>query len=188
MPPPLSHDFLKARIPVLFYEQHFSVDQICDIVGVKKSLVYKPLQYFRAYGIAHNPHAHKNGRHRTLSPIDIKFIATLVEQRHCIYLDKIRQALSEQWGCEVSLITLSRTLQRLNVSRKCVSVQALERNEILRAAFMNNIADIVTNPDMLMFVDESARNREGMSEAIVRAYGQGTKWCIHAKLLGHSTN
>jgi hypothetical protein len=37
---------LKARIPVLFYDQGFTMDQICSIVGVKKSLVYKTLQYF----------------------------------------------------------------------------------------------------------------------------------------------
>ncbi|KAH9026921.1 hypothetical protein EDB83DRAFT_2190943, partial [Lactarius deliciosus] len=95
------------------------------------------------------------GRRRVLSLIDIKFIAALVEQRHCIYLDEIKRALSEQRGCDVSIPTLSRTLQRLHFSRKCISARALERNEILRAAYMNTIADTVTNPDMLMFVDEA---------------------------------
>ncbi|KAH9180411.1 hypothetical protein EDB89DRAFT_1803872, partial [Lactarius sanguifluus] len=95
-----------------------------------------------------------------LSLIDIKFIAALVEQRHCIYLDEIKRALSEQRGCDVSIPTLSRTLQRLHFSRKRISARALERNEILRAAYMNTIADTVTNPDMLMFVDEAARNRK----------------------------
>jgi transposase len=159
MPPHFISRDLKARIPVLFYEQDFTVDQICVIMGVKKSLVYKSLQYFRTYGIAHNPHAHKTGRNRTLSPADVKFIAALINQKHCIYLDVIQQELSDKRGCEVSVTTLLRTLRRLDFSRKSVSVRALERNEILRAAYMNQIADIVTNPDMLMFVDEAARNR-----------------------------
>ena len=159
MPPYTISCDLKARIPILFFEQDFTVDQICVILGVKKSLVYKSLQYFRAYGTAHNPHARKTGRSRTLSPLDIKFIAALVAQRHCIYLDEICQVLSEQRGCVVSIATLSRTLQRLDFSRKCVSRRALERNDILRAAFMNHIADVATNPDMLMFIDEAARNR-----------------------------
>ncbi len=159
MPPhTVSHD-LKAQIPVLFHEQHFPVDQICNIVGVKKSLVYKTLQYFQVYGIAYNPHAHKSGCCQILSLLDIKFVAALVEQRHCIYLDEIWQALSEQWNCEVLVPTLSCTLQHLDFSQKCVSVWAFECNEILCAAYMNHIADIITNPDMLMFVDESARNR-----------------------------
>ena len=103
MPPYTISCDLKARIPILFFEQDFTVDQICVILGVKKSLVYKSLQYFRAYGTAHNPHARKTGRSRTLSPLDIKFIAALVAQRHCIYLDEIHQALSEQHGCMVSM-------------------------------------------------------------------------------------
>ncbi|KAH9000083.1 hypothetical protein EDB92DRAFT_1982888 [Lactarius akahatsu] len=135
---------LKARIPILFHEQHLTVDNICHILGMKKTLVYKALQYFHVYGITHNPHAHRRGCHRVLSLIDIKFIASLVERRHCIYLDEIKQALSEQRGCDVSVPTLSRTLQRLHFSQK--------------SAYMNTISDIVTNPDMLMFVDEAACN------------------------------
>ena len=131
MPPhAISHD-LKARIPALFFEQEFTVNKICTVLGVKKSLVYKSLHYFRTYGITHNPHARKTGRNRTLSSLDIKFIAALVDQRHCIYLNEIRQALSEHRGCKVSIATLSRTLQRLDFSRKCVSTRALERNQTL---------------------------------------------------------
>ena len=62
MPPHTVSCDLKAWIPVLFYEQDLTVHQICDLLGVKKSLVYKSLQYFRTYGIAHNPQAHKSGR------------------------------------------------------------------------------------------------------------------------------
>ena len=159
MPPHTVSRDLKARIPALYYEQDFTVDQICVLLGVKKSLVYKCLQYFRIYGIAHNPRAHKTGRNRTLSPLDIKFIAALVDQKHCIYLDEIRQALSEHRGREVSVSTILRTLRRLDFSRKDVSVRALERNELLRAVYMNQIAEVITNPDMLMFIDEAARNR-----------------------------
>ncbi|KAH9168611.1 hypothetical protein EDB89DRAFT_1805417, partial [Lactarius sanguifluus] len=159
MPPrTISHD-LKARIPLLFYEQHFTVKEICNIIGVEKSLVYKSLRYFDAYVVAHNPHAHKSSRHRMLSPLDIKFIVALVDWRHCIYLDEIKQELSEQRGCKVSLSTIYRMLQRLNINRKCISARAMERNDILHAAYMNHIADTVLNPDMLMFVDEAARNR-----------------------------
>ena len=159
MPPHTVSQDLKARIPALFFEQEFTVDQICIILGVKKSLVYKSLHYFRTYGITHNPHALKTGRSRTLTPLDIKFIAALVNQRHCIYLNEIRQALSEHRGCVVSIATLSCTLHHLDFSWKSVSRRALEWNDILQAAFMNHIADIAINPDTLMFIDEAARNR-----------------------------
>ena len=159
MPPQTISPNLKSRIPVLFFEQDFTVNQICAILGVKKSMVYKSLRYFHEYGISHNPHAHKTGRNCTLSHIDIKFIAALVDQKHCIYLKEICQALSEYRGCKVSVSTVSRTLQRLYFSQKSVSIRALEQNNILQAAYMNRIADIITNPDMLMFIDEAAHNR-----------------------------
>ena len=159
MPPQTISHRLKARIPVLFFEQNFTVDQICAILGVKKSMVYKSLQYFREYGISHNPHAHKTGRNQTLSHLDIKFIAALVDQKHCIYLNEICQALSKYRGCQVSVSTVSRTLWRLDFSWKSVSIRALERNDILRAAYMNCIADVVTNPNMFMFINEAACNR-----------------------------
>jgi hypothetical protein len=54
---------LKARIPILFYEQDFTMKEICKILEIRKSLVYSSLAYFRAYGVAHNPHVHcKTGR------------------------------------------------------------------------------------------------------------------------------
>ena len=152
---------LKAQIPVLFFEQDFSVDQICAILSVKKSMVYKSLQYFleyfHEYGISHNPHAHKTGRNQTLSHLDIKSIAALVDQKCCIYLNKICQELSKYWGCQVSISTVSCTLWCLDSSWKSVSIRAQEQSNILRAAYMNRIADIVTNPDMLMFIDEAAQ-------------------------------
>lgn len=101
-PHAISHD-LKARIPVLFYKQGLNLHQISVLSGVKKSMAYKSLQYFRAYGVAHNPHTHKTGRNQILSLTDIEFIAALVDQRHCIYLDEIRQAHSENQCCNVTL-------------------------------------------------------------------------------------
>jgi transposase len=159
MPPRTISEDLKARIPILFYEHHLTVKEICSVLGIKKSLVYKSLGYFRAYGIAHNPHSHRPGRHRVLSLGDIKFISALVERQHCIYLDEIQSQLYEHRHCKVSISTIMRTLRRLHLTHKTISAKALERNEIQRSAFMNRIADEVPNPDMLMFVDEAARNR-----------------------------
>ena len=46
-------------------------------MGVKKSLVYKKLQYFNVYGVPYNPHARKSGHPRKLSTLNIKFIVAL---------------------------------------------------------------------------------------------------------------
>ena len=52
------------------------------------------------------------------------------------------------------------TLHHLSYSCKVVSAYTLERNYLLQFAFMNKIADKVTNPNMLMFVDEVAHNKK----------------------------
>jgi hypothetical protein len=53
---------------------------------------------------------------------------------------------------------LTRTLHRLHLTNKDVSGRALEHNEEQHAIFMNHIADVVTDPTMLMFGDEAAKD------------------------------
>jgi len=149
---------LKARIPVLFYKQGFNVKDICGLLGIKKTLIYRTLSYTRAYGVPFNPHAHKFGQKRILSPGDVKFIVALLNHRHSLYLDEIQRQLCNERRIFISITTLLRTLRRLHYSHKGVSARALERDDLLRSAFMNMIADVITSPDMLMFVDEAARN------------------------------
>jgi len=110
--------------------------------------------------VPYNPHSHRTGRRRQLNRDNLNFIRALVDRQHCIYLDEIQDELYQQRGVDISVPSLTRTLCRLCFSRKCVSACALERNDILRSAFMNTIADEVTDPDQLMFVDEAARNRK----------------------------
>ena len=100
------------------------------------------------------------GHHRILNREDIKFVVALIECRHCIYLDKIQEELYLHRYCHPSIPTLVCTLQRLDFSRKCVSIHTLERNDILHAAFMNTIANEVPRPNMLMFLDEAAWNQK----------------------------
>lgn len=150
---------LKDRIPVLYHQQNYTVKNICELLGIKKTLVYQTLLYYAAHGVAFNRHAQKRGRPRKLGLNDIKFINSLVQQRHCVYLDEIQRELEESRDQEVSITTIYRTLCRLNYTRKKVSARALERNELQRNAYMNKIAEVVTNLDQLMFVDEAARNR-----------------------------
>ena len=50
-----------------------------------------------------------------------------------------------------------------SIHRKCVSVRALEQNNILQATYMNHIADTITNPDTFMFVSEAACNHQAIA-------------------------
>jgi transposase len=173
MPPRTISNDLKARVPVLFFEQERSVAEICSLLGVKKTFVYTCLDNHTRYGVAHNPHGNRSGRPRILTSVDIKFIEALLEQTHTIYLDEIQEKLATQRDVDVSISTLLRLLRRLHFSRKCVSVRALEWNDALHSAFMNRIADVVPDPNMLMFIDEAAKDD--------RTTGRAKGWSLVGK-------
>jgi hypothetical protein len=85
-------------------------------------------------------------------------INALLSQDHTIYLDEIQEQLHTQRNVQVSIPTLTRTLRRLHFTNKDVSGWALEQNDELWAMYMNHIADVVTDPNMLMFGDEAAKD------------------------------
>jgi hypothetical protein len=174
---------IKARIPVLFYQQGFSIKEICGLLDLKKTLVYQTLSYAHTYGVSFNPHAHRPGHKHMLSQGDLKFIVALLNCRHSIYLDEIQERLRSIHGITVSITTLLRSLCRLHYFRKEVFARVLERDDLLCSAFMNTIADIVTNPDMLMFVDEAACNKKTFART--RGWLLVGKRCIQRRCFSH---
>ncbi|KDQ52186.1 hypothetical protein JAAARDRAFT_107252, partial [Jaapia argillacea MUCL 33604] len=163
MPPHAVSNDVKARIPVLYFEQALSIQDICKYLGVRKSLVYKTLQYHRDFGVSVNPHSRPCGRLRVLTPTDLTFIRRVLSRRHCTYLDEIQLQLAVHRNVHVSIPTLVCTLRRMQFSSKKVSVKALEWNDKLRAHYMNMIARIAPDPEMLMFADEAAKDERTLS-------------------------
>ena len=86
---------LKSRIPYLIYVEGFKVKEVGCLLGVKKSMIYQTLNYFRDYDVTHNPNAysHNRGRHRKLDSIDIQVIKALLDQELCLYLDELQDLL-----------------------------------------------------------------------------------------------
>ncbi len=155
---------LKARIPIL-RQQGYNVKKIGSLLGIKKTLIYRFLAHVHHHGVPYNPHAYKFGHHRTLLHKDLKLIVTLLNRRHCIYLNELQAELYNICGTFLSQPTLMCTLHQLHYSHKCVTTRALERDDLMCSAFINRIADEVPNPDMLIFIDEAARNRRALARA-----------------------
>jgi hypothetical protein len=153
MPPHTVSLDLKACIPILRYSAGYSVKEICGILGIRKSLAYQTLQYYALHGVCYNLNSHKCGGHRKLTSTDINFIKSLVSQHHSIYLDKIQEQLFWWWGAQISIFTLTCTLCCLHLMNKDVLGHALEWNIEQWAIFMNQIADLVGDLNMLMFGD-----------------------------------
>ena len=174
---PVSKD-LKARIPVL-EQQGYSVKKICNLLGIKKTLVYRSLTHVRRYGVPYKTCSHRPGRHRILSHEDLKLIVALLNRRHCVYLDELQAEVYNIRGTLLSQVSLMRALHHLHYSRKCVSTRALESDDLMRSAFMNRIADEVPNPDMLIFIDEAARNRR--TSARTRGWSLVGRRCVQRR-------
>ncbi len=84
----------------------------------------------------------------------------MLAQNPCLYLDELQDLLLLRRGVSLSVSTLFRTLRRLHFTHKGVSVEAIERNDLDRAAYMNFIGDLITDPAQLLFIDEAAKNEK----------------------------
>lgn len=151
---------LKARIPVLRFELQLSVKEICKILGIQKTTVYKTLEYYCRFDTTVNPDADLSRvrRPRILKSTHISFIRKLLSKDKELYIDEIQDRLEETYGIKISVTTLWRTMQRLQFSHKQTSPRAMERDSTKCAIYMNEIADIAPDPDMLMFTDESSKD------------------------------
>lgn len=160
---------LKERIPVLRYELCFDVKEICKILGIRKTTVYRVLQIYHKHHSTVDPAVthHNACRPRMLSSVHIDFIRNTLYQDKDIYLDEIQDKLKAAYGIKPDISTLWRTLRRLDFSHKKTSPRAIERDSMCRAIYMNNILTVAPNPEMLMFTDESAKDERTSS----RRYG-----------------
>jgi len=85
---------------------------------------------------------------------DINFLLGLLDANPTLYLDEIQEHLYNAHGVEVSLPTLSHTLQRTAVSHKKISKAAAERNKLLHATWQAAYADIPM--EHFVWLDESS--------------------------------
>ena len=87
------------------------------------------------------------------------FISNLVAHHSTIYLDELQHELWEKCQVYATTPTLHRALRSLQLTRKKISFAASEQNEELRAHYMNRIGAEAPDADMLLFIDEAAKNR-----------------------------
>jgi transposase len=178
-PPPVTmlkaySDDLKACIPILI-DSSMSPEETCHVLGVKCTLVYTTLKLHSEYGLPYCPDCARRGRHHILSHTDVRFINSLLEHDHTLYLDEIRDWLTMECNIYVSISTIKRTLNRLCLSHKGTSSAAKERNELLHTAFLLRMAEVMMNPDMLLCTDESSKDDRMVAQCW--GYSRIGVWC-----------
>ena len=153
--PPFILQVLKSQIPALHYEHRYSIVKICSLLNIKKTLADKTLHHHCAFGIVFDLHAWQWGVWPChLTTTDHSFIHALLNQNHTMYLDEIQEQFISCHSVKAAITTLFCTLWQLHCTHKEVFSKALEHNKCDWAIFMNWIAELVPNPDMLMFSDE----------------------------------
>lgn len=141
------------------YQLAYLVKEICKIFSIKKTIVYKTLQCQQVYDILIIPNRQKAACCWLLTSVDIGFIRSLLSLNHTIHLGKIQEQLLSQHNVQVPVSNISRTLHQLHINNKDVSGQSLECNIEDQAVYINKIADLAPDPNMLMFGDEASKDK-----------------------------
>jgi transposase len=115
---------IKACIPFLLREG-YRVKDICRILGLGKTLVYKYIQnYMQHHHTIHHPQQ-SIGRPRVIKHAHVNFIHQRLSTHHSHYLDELQTELFHTFNIHPSLPTICRTLQRTSLSRKHLLKQAI---------------------------------------------------------------
>jgi hypothetical protein len=57
MMPQVIAQVIKDHIPMLIYSLGYTIAETCQILGIKKTMVYDTLGYYKHYGTSTSPHA-----------------------------------------------------------------------------------------------------------------------------------
>ena len=167
---------LRGQIVFWQYEQNKKAPEIALLAGCAESTVYEILHLYRDYGQITNPHCCHRGRPHILDEGDMQYIYSILEANPTLYVDKIQQHLFETRDVEVSIAMVSRALRKLAITHKHVVMEALERDELVHAAWQAEYGDIPM--DAFVWLDEASvddhtnQRRDGwpLGRACVRRY------------------
>ena len=166
MAPRLSQE-MRQNIVMWRTEQGYDITTVARLAHCSERTVWNVLQQYRDYGTPRNVLALPQTRPRILDTADLLYLAKRLQHSPAMYLDELADGLAEDRGVTVSVPTLSRALHRLALSRKQISREALERDELLRATWQAAYSHIPK--ESFLWLDESSidnltnRRSEGWS-------------------------
>ena len=167
---PYSTDF-RTKIVETKYKTNESIGQIADRFGVSYSFVRKLLKRYEAKGTV-EPVPHGGGKLPKLNLQQIEMVVELVEEDNDATLQQLCTCLEEKTGLKVSIPTMCRVLQKLELTRKKKTLHAdeaqTERVQQLRREYWTTIEEVKLSD--LVFIDET-----GVNLAMTRRYGRAKK-------------
>ena len=155
---PYSADF-RQKIVETKKKTNESIQQLAERFQVSYSFVSRLLKRYEATKRV-EPLAHGGGKPLSLNSQQIEIISQLVEADNDATLQQLCTSLGEKTGVKVSVPTMCRLLQRLELTRKKktshASEAATERVQKLRREYWTTISEVQLKD--LVFIDETGVN------------------------------
>jgi transposase len=167
---PYSKDF-RTKIIETKQKTNESIQQIANRFGVSYSFVNRLLKRYEATAsVESKPHG--GGKPPLLNSQQIEILSQLVEEDNDATLQQLSVRLTEKTGIKVSIPTMCRLLQRLELTRKKKTLHAneaaSERVQKLRSQYWTTIGEVPLKD--LVFIDET-----GVNLAMARRYARAKK-------------
>lgn len=140
MAPPVSLE-LRERIIAWRYELHMSISDIMRLSSRCEKTVHNILKSFRENdNLFGHPVIERRGRKRLLDRDDLNYLESILRAEPGLFLDEVQEKLRIVRDVEVSITTISRTLNRLAITHKHIAKEAAERNEHQQDGIAHNEA------------------------------------------------
>ncbi|CAD6978841.1 unnamed protein product [Tilletia controversa] len=160
----------------LYVEGWLSKDEVLAVGLFSKPTFHRCLKKWQPGGLP--PRQYSTGRPRKLGSEDVAYVLARLDQCADLMLDELAEDMVVVGGPKVTKSLLSRTLQRLEITRKRLKRRASEANLAFEAACRLRMAQYL--PEQLIFVDESGfdsrtgQRRYGWARLGHRAVKTGT--------------
>jgi transposase len=167
---PYSRDF-RWKIVETKQKTQDSNQQIAARFQVSYSFVRRLLKRYESTGSV-EPNPHGGGKALKLNSQQIDVVTQLVEEDNDATLQQLCDPTEEKTGLKVSVPTMCRLLQRLELTRKKKTLHASEADTLrvqkLRAQYWTILGEVKLND--LVFIDET-----GVNLAMTRGYARAKK-------------
>jgi transposase len=167
---PYSTDF-RRKIVETKQKTQDSNQQIAARFQVSYSFVRRLLKHYESTGSV-EPNPHGGGKALKLNSQQIDVVTQLVEEDNDATLQQLCDRTEEKTGLKVSVPTMCRLLQRLELTRKKKTLHASEADTLrvqkLRAQYWTILGEVKLND--LVFIDET-----GVNLAMTRGYARAKK-------------
>jgi len=167
---PYSTD-LRLKIIEAKHKTNESIGQLAERFGVSYSFVSRLLKRYEATASV-EPNPHGGGKPPLLNSRQIEILNQLVEEDKDATLQQLSVRLTEKTGIKVSIPTICRLLQKLELTRKKKTLHAneaeSERVQKLRSQYWTTIGEVCLKD--LVFIDET-----GVNLAMTRRYARAKK-------------